>query len=76
MPAADTTIALRVPRSVRQRAQRLRKQMADSTLGAVGQVTESAVLKLALAHGLPRWSRSMAGTDKSSWTLPKWNGEP
>ena len=49
---ADATITLRLPRSLRQRAQRLRKRMGQSPLAAVGQVTESAVLKLALARGL------------------------
>ena len=49
---ADATITLRVPRSVRQRARRLRRRMVDSPFGAIGKVTESAVLKLALARGL------------------------
>src|SRR5262245_34273567 len=49
---ADATITLRLPRALRERARRLRRRMGSSPLAAVGTVTESAVLKLALARGL------------------------
>lgn len=50
---AGTQIAIRVPPDALRRADTLRPRLArDQTLGALGKVTRSTVLKLAMVEGL------------------------
>lgn len=55
----DVQLVIRVPSTLAERADALTPILAaDPELGAVGRVTRSAVLRLALARGLASLERS------------------